>query len=185
MVSPRSLALWFLASSSLARSVALSLARSSLAPSLAIAADRSLPSIALSLARLARARSPRSSRAMRQALEARLVVSFEEIRKVVEQEKLDKEDETTIANMVKMWVKTRVDRYIDEDQLVINLKKRDSDLNWPDIMESWESLLLELPAFLKERRFILLETPQRSMRRSLENSQMGLGYVFLCLHYSY
>lgn len=31
-------------------------------------------------------------------------------------------------------------RYIDEDQLVLNLKKRDTDLKWPDILETWQSL---------------------------------------------
>ncbi|KAE8657232.1 putative inactive shikimate kinase like 2 [Hibiscus syriacus] len=30
--------------------------------------------------------------------------------------------------------------YIDDDQLVISLKKQDPDLKWPDIKESWESL---------------------------------------------
>jgi hypothetical protein len=31
-------------------------------------------------------------------------------------------------------------RFIDEDQLVINLKKVEQELKWPDIDESWESL---------------------------------------------
>lgn len=31
-------------------------------------------------------------------------------------------------------------RFIDEDQLVVNLKKVEQELKWPDIDESWESL---------------------------------------------
>lgn len=40
-------------------------------------------------------------------------------------------------------------RYIDEEQLVVNLKKIDPDLKWPDIMESWESLTAGISQLLK------------------------------------
>uniref|UniRef100_K7L1W4 sucrose synthase n=1 Tax=Glycine max TaxID=3847 RepID=K7L1W4_SOYBN len=39
--------------------------------------------------------------------------------------------------------------YIDDDQLVVNFKKQDPDLRWPDIMESWESLIAGSPQLLE------------------------------------
>jgi len=42
-----------------------------------------------------------------------------------------------------------LDRYIDDDQLVVNFKKQDPDLRWPDIMESWESLIAGSPQLLE------------------------------------
>ncbi|PQP99600.1 putative inactive shikimate kinase like 2 chloroplastic [Prunus yedoensis var. nudiflora] len=39
--------------------------------------------------------------------------------------------------------------YIDDDELVINLKKQDPELKWPDIMESWKSLTLGSMQLLK------------------------------------
>ncbi|CAA2979962.1 probable inactive shikimate kinase like 2, chloroplastic [Olea europaea subsp. europaea] len=39
--------------------------------------------------------------------------------------------------------------YIDDDQLVVNLKKQDPELKWPDIMESWESLIVGVAQLLR------------------------------------
>uniref|UniRef100_A0A0A9CNY5 CS domain-containing protein n=1 Tax=Arundo donax TaxID=35708 RepID=A0A0A9CNY5_ARUDO len=55
-----------------------------------------------------------------------------------------------------MNVKTLFDRvkssetiwFIDEDQLVVNLKKVEQELKWPDIDESWESLTSGIPQLL-------------------------------------
>ncbi|KAL7225126.1 hypothetical protein ACSBR1_020434 [Camellia fascicularis] len=38
---------------------------------------------------------------------------------------------------------------MDDDQLVVNLKKQDPDLKWPDIIESWESLTVGVMQLLK------------------------------------
>ncbi|KAG7015768.1 putative inactive shikimate kinase like 2, chloroplastic [Cucurbita argyrosperma subsp. argyrosperma] len=46
--------------------------------------------------------------------------------------------------------------YIDEDQLVISLKKHDPDLKWPDIVESWESLTAGFTQLLKGTSIYLI-----------------------------
>ena len=43
----------------------------------------------------------------------------------------------------------RINRFVDEEQLVINLKKHDADLEWPDLMESWDSLSRGVTKLLK------------------------------------
>jgi len=40
----------------------------------------------------------------------------------------------------RIYLLTLRHRFIDEDQLVVNLKKVEQELKWPDIDESWESL---------------------------------------------
>ncbi|CAA6667038.1 unnamed protein product [Spirodela intermedia] len=39
--------------------------------------------------------------------------------------------------------------FVDEEQLVVNLKKYDVDLQWPDIVETWGSLTAGVPKLLK------------------------------------
>ncbi|GMP97161.1 hypothetical protein CsSME_00045526 [Camellia sinensis var. sinensis] len=51
-------------------------------------------------------------------------------------------------NLLKQYVYLFL-RYMDDDQLVVNLKKQDPDLKWPDIIESWESLTVGVMQLLK------------------------------------
>ncbi|XP_078442028.1 shikimate kinase like 2 [Wolffia australiana] len=39
--------------------------------------------------------------------------------------------------------------FVDEEQLVVNLKKYDADLQWPDLLETWESLTSGATKLLK------------------------------------
>ncbi|KAK9120525.1 hypothetical protein Syun_018142 [Stephania yunnanensis] len=67
--------------------------------------------------------------------------------------------------------------YIDEDQLVINLKKQDSDLNWPDIMESWESLTAGAPQILKGTSVYIVGDSTEINEKVARELAVGLGYT--------
>lgn len=77
-------------------------------------------------------------------------------------------------------------RYIDEDQLVINLKKRDSDLKWPDIVESWESLTAGSTQLLKGTSIYLIGDSTDINQKVAHELAVGLGYgVFYFLGHSH
>ncbi|KAI4314518.1 hypothetical protein L6164_027420 [Bauhinia variegata] len=70
--------------------------------------------------------------------------------------------------------------YIDDDELVVNLKKHDPDLKWPDITESWESLTAGSTQLLKGTSIYLVGDSteiNQTVARELAN---GLGYTPLC-----
>ncbi|XP_022145269.1 probable inactive shikimate kinase like 2, chloroplastic isoform X2 [Momordica charantia] len=67
--------------------------------------------------------------------------------------------------------------YIDEDQLVINLKKHDSDLKWPDIVESWESLTAGSTQLLKGTSIYLIGDSTDINQKVAHELAVGLGYT--------
>lgn len=69
-----------------------------------------------------------------------------------------------------------LNRYIDEDQLVINLKKHDSDLKWPDIVESWESLTAGSTQLLKGTSIYLIGDSTDINQKVAHELAVGLGY---------
>lgn len=69
-----------------------------------------------------------------------------------------------------------LDRYIDEDQLVINLKKHVPDLKWPDIVESWESLSGGSSQFLKGTSIYLVGDSTDINQKVAHELAVGLGY---------
>ncbi|KAJ4847122.1 hypothetical protein Tsubulata_024597 [Turnera subulata] len=67
--------------------------------------------------------------------------------------------------------------YIDDDQLVINLKKQDPDLKWPDIMESWESLTAGAMQLLKGASIYIVGDSTEINQRVARELAVGLGYT--------
>lgn len=67
-------------------------------------------------------------------------------------------------------------RYIDEDQLVINLKKQDPELKWPDIVESWESLTAGSKQLLKGTSIYLVGDSTEVNEKVAHELAVGLGY---------
>ncbi|KAL6176057.1 hypothetical protein ACLB2K_052693 [Fragaria x ananassa] len=67
--------------------------------------------------------------------------------------------------------------YIDEDQLVINLKKHDPDLKWPDIVESWESLTAGYMQLLKGTSIYIVGDSTEINQKVAQELAVGLGYT--------
>ncbi|CAK9173438.1 unnamed protein product [Ilex paraguariensis] len=67
--------------------------------------------------------------------------------------------------------------YIDEDQLVVNLKKQDPDLKWPDIVESWESLTVGVMQLLKGTSIYLVGDSTEINQKIARELAVGLGYT--------
>lgn len=68
-------------------------------------------------------------------------------------------------------------RYIDDDDLVVNFKKNDPELKWPDIMESWESLAAGSSQLLKGTSIYLVGDSTEINQKVAEELATGLGYV--------
>ncbi|GAV87703.1 SKI domain-containing protein/CS domain-containing protein [Cephalotus follicularis] len=67
--------------------------------------------------------------------------------------------------------------YIDDDQLVINLRKQDPDLNWPDIVESWESLTVGSSQLLKGTSIYIVGDSTEINQKVARELAVGLGYM--------
>ncbi|XP_031501943.1 probable inactive shikimate kinase like 2, chloroplastic [Nymphaea colorata] len=67
--------------------------------------------------------------------------------------------------------------YIDEDQLVVNLKKHDPDLKWPDIMETWESLSTGVMQLLKGTSIYTVGNSSEMNWEVAKQLASGLGYA--------
>lgn len=69
-------------------------------------------------------------------------------------------------------------RYIDEDQLVVNMKKVDGELKWPDIVESWESLTAGMMQLLKGASIYIVGDSTEINQKVSRELAVGLGYDF-------
>ncbi|GLT61311.1 hypothetical protein SLA2020_340300 [Shorea laevis] len=67
--------------------------------------------------------------------------------------------------------------YIDDDQLVINLKKQDPDLKWPDIVESWESLTMASTQLLQGTSIYIVGDSTEINQKVARELAVGLGYT--------
>ena len=67
-------------------------------------------------------------------------------------------------------------RFIDDDQLVISMKKQDPDLKWPDIVESWESLTAGSMQLLKGASIFLVGDSTEINQKVARELAVGLGY---------
>ncbi|KAL6985720.1 putative inactive shikimate kinase like 2, chloroplastic [Sarracenia purpurea var. burkii] len=66
---------------------------------------------------------------------------------------------------------------MDDDQLVVNLKKQDPDLKWPDIIESWESLAVGVMQLLKGTSIYLVGDSSEINEKIARELAIGLGYT--------
>ncbi|XP_021857018.1 probable inactive shikimate kinase like 2, chloroplastic isoform X2 [Spinacia oleracea] len=67
--------------------------------------------------------------------------------------------------------------YLDEDQLVINLRKQDQELKWPDIVESWESLSIGVFQLLKGTSIYIVGDSSEINQKVAEELAVGLRYT--------
>lgn len=67
--------------------------------------------------------------------------------------------------------------YIDEDQLVVNLRKYDRELKWPDVMESWETLTSGAMQLLKGTSIYLVGESTDINLEVARELATGLGYT--------
>lgn len=67
--------------------------------------------------------------------------------------------------------------YLDDDQLVINLRKQDPELKWPDIVESWESLSSGVVQLLKGTSVYLVGGSSEINQKVAHELAVGLGYT--------
>lgn len=67
--------------------------------------------------------------------------------------------------------------YLDDDQLVISLKKQDPDLKWPGIMESWESLTAGSTQLLKGTSIYIVGDSTQVNQKVAQELAVGLGYT--------
>lgn len=66
---------------------------------------------------------------------------------------------------------------LDDDQLVVNLKKQDPDVKWPDITETWESLTVGVLQLLKGASIYLVGESSEINYKVSRELAVGLGYV--------
>lgn len=71
---------------------------------------------------------------------------------------------------------SELDRYIDDDELVVSFKKQDPDLKWPDIMESWESLAAGSSQLLQGTSIYLVGDSTEINQKVAHELATGLGY---------
>lgn len=69
-----------------------------------------------------------------------------------------------------------LDRYIDDDQLVVNLKKQDPDLKWPDIVESWDSLTVGSLQLLQGTAIFIVGDSTEINETVAREIAVGIGY---------
>lgn len=67
--------------------------------------------------------------------------------------------------------------YIDENQLVVSLKKYDTDLKWPDVMESWESLRSGIVPLLKGTSIYIIGDSTEINQKVATSLANGIGYT--------
>ena len=68
---------------------------------------------------------------------------------------------------------------MDDDELVVNLKKQDPDLKWPDIIESWESLTVGVMQLSKGTSIYLVGESSEINEKIARELAVGLGYYLL------
>ncbi|XP_057799403.1 probable inactive shikimate kinase like 2, chloroplastic isoform X2 [Salvia miltiorrhiza] len=76
-----------------------------------------------------------------------------------------------------MWMEVRTLWYIDDTQLVVNLKKQDPELKWHDIVESWESLTTGVAQLLKGTSIFLVGESTEINNNIARELAVGLGYT--------
>ncbi|KAL9244137.1 hypothetical protein vseg_017943 [Gypsophila vaccaria] len=67
--------------------------------------------------------------------------------------------------------------YLDDDQLVINLRKQDEELKWPEILESWQSLSVGVFQLLKGTSIFLVGDSSEINQKVAKELATGLGYT--------
>ncbi|KAJ3681664.1 hypothetical protein LUZ60_014237 [Juncus effusus] len=70
--------------------------------------------------------------------------------------------------------------YIDEEQLVVNLKKVDKEVKWPDIMESWETLTEGILQFINGISIYIIGNSTEINEAVAKEIAAGIGFMPIC-----
>lgn len=65
---------------------------------------------------------------------------------------------------------------MDDGELIINLKKQDPELKWPDIVESWHSLTAGSMQLLKGASIYIVGDSTEINQKVAKELAVGLGY---------
>lgn len=68
-----------------------------------------------------------------------------------------------------------LNRFMDDDQLVVNLKKQDPELKWPDIVESWDSLITGSTRLLKGASIYIIGDSTEINQKVGRELAVGIG----------
>lgn len=78
-----------------------------------------------------------------------------------------------------LTIELLIPRLLDDDQLVVNLKKQDPEVKWPDITETWESLSIGVAQLLKGVSVYLVGESSEINNKVSRELAVGLGYVLI------
>ncbi|CAM8877817.1 unnamed protein product [Rhodiola kirilowii] len=87
---------------------------------------------------------------------------------------------TTVVEIGRLFDRIRPSEtiwYIDENELVVSLKKQDIELKWPDILESWVSLTTVAAQLLKGTSIYLVGESTEINQIVARELSAGLGYA--------
>uniref|UniRef100_A0A7N1A5P7 CS domain-containing protein n=1 Tax=Kalanchoe fedtschenkoi TaxID=63787 RepID=A0A7N1A5P7_KALFE len=87
---------------------------------------------------------------------------------------------TTVVEISRLFDRIRPSEtiwYVDENELVVSLKKQDSELKWPDIVESWESLTTVAAQLLRGTSIYLVGESTEMNQLVARELSTGLGYA--------
>jgi hypothetical protein len=72
-------------------------------------------------------------------------------------------------------------RYIDDDEIVLSLKKMDNDVKWPSLEEAWSSLTVGVSQLLKGTSVYIVGGSSEINWAIAKELASGLEYVILIL----
>ncbi len=70
-------------------------------------------------------------------------------------------------------------RYVDDNEIILSLKKMDTDLKWPALLEGWTSLTTGVSELLKGTSIYVVGASTTINWAVAKELATGLGYVFL------
>ncbi len=69
---------------------------------------------------------------------------------------------------------------MDDNEIILSLKKMDTDLKWPALLEGWTSLTTGVSELLKGTSIYVVGASTTINWAVAKELATGLGYVFLC-----
>jgi hypothetical protein len=73
-------------------------------------------------------------------------------------------------------------RYVDDNEIVLSLKKMDTDLKWPALLEGWASLTTGVSELMKGTSVYVIGASITINWAVAKELATGLGYVVFSFH---
>jgi hypothetical protein len=73
-------------------------------------------------------------------------------------------------------------RYVDDNEIVLSLKKMDTDLKWPALLEGWASLTTGVSELMKGTSVYVIGSSITINWAVAKELATGLGYVVFSFH---